>query len=183
MTGSTRQRVNELLVELRSSGLRRRPAEGRRPVRLRTRRRGGARAGGGRDRDRSRARSLLDRRRARRGGDSGHPSRHLRPRHDRELPRSRRQRGRVRPAGRDRRHARSSSWGSAASSASSTGSSPRGLPPETPAAAISRGTLPDQEVVRTTLAHLASARRRARRPGAARDRRRRRARAGLTPPG
>jgi siroheme synthase len=32
-----------------------------------------------------------------------------------------------------------------------------GLPPETPAAAISRGTLPDQEVARTTLAHLASA--------------------------
>lgn len=32
-----------------------------------------------------------------------------------------------------------------------------GLPPETPAAAVSRGTLPDQEVVRTTLARLASA--------------------------
>ncbi|MDX6440115.1 MAG: uroporphyrin-III C-methyltransferase [Gaiellaceae bacterium] len=32
-----------------------------------------------------------------------------------------------------------------------------GLPPETPAAAISRGTLPDQEVARTTLARLASA--------------------------
>ena len=32
-----------------------------------------------------------------------------------------------------------------------------GLPPETPAAAISRGTLPDQEVARTTLAQLASA--------------------------
>ncbi len=32
-----------------------------------------------------------------------------------------------------------------------------GLAATTPAAAISRGTLPDQEVVRTTLAHLASA--------------------------
>ncbi len=32
-----------------------------------------------------------------------------------------------------------------------------GLPAETPAAAISRGTLPDQEVAKTTLAHLASA--------------------------
>jgi len=32
-----------------------------------------------------------------------------------------------------------------------------GLAPETPAAAISRGTLPDQEVVRTTLEGLASA--------------------------
>ena len=32
-----------------------------------------------------------------------------------------------------------------------------GLPPDTPAAAVSRGTLPDQEVVQTTLAHLASA--------------------------
>ncbi len=32
-----------------------------------------------------------------------------------------------------------------------------GLPPETPAAAISRGTLPDQEVARTTLAQLAVA--------------------------
>jgi uroporphyrinogen III methyltransferase/synthase len=32
-----------------------------------------------------------------------------------------------------------------------------GLPPETPAAAVSRGTLPDQEVVRTTLARLGSA--------------------------
>ena len=32
-----------------------------------------------------------------------------------------------------------------------------GLPSETPAAAISRGTLPDQEVARTTLAQLASA--------------------------
>ena len=32
-----------------------------------------------------------------------------------------------------------------------------GLSPETPAAAISRGTLPDQEVARTTLAHLVSA--------------------------
>jgi uroporphyrin-III C-methyltransferase len=31
-----------------------------------------------------------------------------------------------------------------------------GLPPETPAAAVSRGTLPDQEVARTTLAQLAS---------------------------
>jgi uroporphyrinogen III methyltransferase/synthase len=31
-----------------------------------------------------------------------------------------------------------------------------GLPPETPAAAISRGTLPDQEVAKTTLARLAS---------------------------
>jgi uroporphyrin-III C-methyltransferase len=32
-----------------------------------------------------------------------------------------------------------------------------GLPPQTPAAAISRGTFPDQEVAKTTLAHLASA--------------------------
>ena len=32
-----------------------------------------------------------------------------------------------------------------------------GLPPDTPAAAISRGTLPDQEVVRSTLVHLAAA--------------------------
>jgi uroporphyrin-III C-methyltransferase len=32
-----------------------------------------------------------------------------------------------------------------------------GLPPGTPAAAISRGTLPDQEIVRTTLEQLASA--------------------------
>ena len=32
-----------------------------------------------------------------------------------------------------------------------------GLRPETPAAAVSRGTLPDQEVVRTTLGQLASA--------------------------
>jgi uroporphyrin-III C-methyltransferase len=32
-----------------------------------------------------------------------------------------------------------------------------GLPPDTPAAAISRGTLPDQEVAKTTLANLASA--------------------------
>jgi uroporphyrin-III C-methyltransferase len=32
-----------------------------------------------------------------------------------------------------------------------------GLAPETPAAAVSRGTLPDQEVARTTLRHLASA--------------------------
>jgi uroporphyrin-III C-methyltransferase len=32
-----------------------------------------------------------------------------------------------------------------------------GVSPETPAAAISRGTLPDQEVARTTLAHLGSA--------------------------
>ena len=32
-----------------------------------------------------------------------------------------------------------------------------GMPPETPAAAISRGTLPDQEVVRTTLQQLADA--------------------------
>jgi uroporphyrin-III C-methyltransferase len=32
-----------------------------------------------------------------------------------------------------------------------------GLPPETPAAAVSRGTLPDQKVARTTLEHLASA--------------------------
>ena len=32
-----------------------------------------------------------------------------------------------------------------------------GLPPETPAAAVSRGTLPDQEVARTTLGELASA--------------------------
>jgi siroheme synthase len=31
-----------------------------------------------------------------------------------------------------------------------------GLPPEIPAAAISHGTLPQQEVVRTTLVHLAS---------------------------
>ena len=32
-----------------------------------------------------------------------------------------------------------------------------GMPPETPAAAISRGTLPDQEVVRTTLQQLPGA--------------------------
>ena len=32
-----------------------------------------------------------------------------------------------------------------------------GLAAETPAAAVSRGTLPDQEVVRTTLEHFASA--------------------------
>jgi uroporphyrinogen III methyltransferase/synthase len=32
-----------------------------------------------------------------------------------------------------------------------------GVPPETPAAAISRGTLPEQQTRRTTLAHLASA--------------------------
>ena len=32
-----------------------------------------------------------------------------------------------------------------------------GLPPDTPAAAISRGTFPDQAVAKTTLAHLASA--------------------------
>ena len=32
-----------------------------------------------------------------------------------------------------------------------------GLPPETPAAAVSRGTLPDQEVVRAPLRHLAAA--------------------------
>jgi siroheme synthase len=32
-----------------------------------------------------------------------------------------------------------------------------GLPPTTPAAAISRGSLPDQEVAKTTLARLASA--------------------------
>ena len=32
-----------------------------------------------------------------------------------------------------------------------------GMSPETPAAAVSRGTLPDQEVVRTTLQQLASA--------------------------
>jgi uroporphyrin-III C-methyltransferase len=32
-----------------------------------------------------------------------------------------------------------------------------GMPANTPAAAISRGTLPDQEVAKTTLAHLASA--------------------------
>ena len=32
-----------------------------------------------------------------------------------------------------------------------------GMPPETPAAAVSRGTLPDQEVARTTLEHLAAA--------------------------
>jgi uroporphyrin-III C-methyltransferase len=32
-----------------------------------------------------------------------------------------------------------------------------GLPPDTPAAAVSRGTLPDQEVARSTLAHLAAA--------------------------
>jgi uroporphyrin-III C-methyltransferase len=32
-----------------------------------------------------------------------------------------------------------------------------GLPPDTPAAAISRGTLPDQDVARTTLAHLSTA--------------------------
>jgi uroporphyrin-III C-methyltransferase len=32
-----------------------------------------------------------------------------------------------------------------------------GLSPETPAAAVSRGTLPDQEVARTTLEHFASA--------------------------
>jgi uroporphyrin-III C-methyltransferase len=32
-----------------------------------------------------------------------------------------------------------------------------GLSPETPAAAVSRGTLPDQEVVRTTLEHFAAA--------------------------
>ena len=32
-----------------------------------------------------------------------------------------------------------------------------GLSPETPSAAVSRGTLPDQEVARTTLEHLASA--------------------------
>ena len=32
-----------------------------------------------------------------------------------------------------------------------------GLPPDTPAAAVSRGTLPDQEVVRATLARLAAA--------------------------
>jgi uroporphyrin-III C-methyltransferase len=32
-----------------------------------------------------------------------------------------------------------------------------GLPPDTPAAAVSRGTLPDQEVARSTLEHLASA--------------------------
>jgi siroheme synthase len=32
-----------------------------------------------------------------------------------------------------------------------------GMSPETPAAAISRGTLPDQEVVRTTLQQLAGA--------------------------
>jgi uroporphyrin-III C-methyltransferase len=32
-----------------------------------------------------------------------------------------------------------------------------GLPPDTPAAAISRGTLPDQNVARTTLAHLSTA--------------------------
>jgi uroporphyrin-III C-methyltransferase len=32
-----------------------------------------------------------------------------------------------------------------------------GLPPNTPAAAISRGTLPDQDVARTTLAHLSTA--------------------------
>ncbi len=32
-----------------------------------------------------------------------------------------------------------------------------GMPPETPAAAISRGTLPDQEVVRTTLHQFAAA--------------------------
>ena len=32
-----------------------------------------------------------------------------------------------------------------------------GMAPETPAAAVSRGTLPDQEVARTTLEHLAAA--------------------------
>jgi len=32
-----------------------------------------------------------------------------------------------------------------------------GLPPETPAAAVSRGTLPDQEIVRAPLRHLAAA--------------------------
>ena len=32
-----------------------------------------------------------------------------------------------------------------------------GMPPDTPAAAVSRGSLPDQEVAKTTLVHLASA--------------------------
>ncbi len=39
-------------------------------------------------------------------GNPDHAPRHLRPRHDRELPRRRRRRRRLRAAGRDRRHAR-----------------------------------------------------------------------------
>ena len=58
-----------------------------------------------------------------------------------------------------------------------------GLPPDTPAAAVSRGTLPDQEVVRAPLRHLAAATTGLARTRAARDRRRGRARPGLTPPG
>ena len=69
------EEINQLLVRLGRRGLERRPAEGRRPVRLRPRRRGGARARRGGSPVRGRPRRLVDRGRPRGGGDPGHAPR------------------------------------------------------------------------------------------------------------
>ena len=79
--------IDELLVRLGRAGLDGRPAEGRRSVRLRTRRRGGARARGGRCPVRGRARRLVACRGAGRGRDPGHASRRLVAGDDRLRPR------------------------------------------------------------------------------------------------
>ena len=153
--------INRLLVLLRPPRPRRRPPEGRRPVRLRPRRRGGTRAGRGGRPVRGRPRRLVAERGPGRRGDPGHAPRRLVAGDDRERPGTRSTSRALARAG-----ARSScSWGCARLTEIADGLVEHGLDPDTPAAVISAGTTPEQEVA---VAPLASDRRGGRRPAARR---------------
>ena len=90
----TQEEINELLVELGGRQPDGGPAQGRRPVHLRPRRRGGAGAGRGRHRLGGRARHLVGLRRARLRGHPGHAARRWR-RRSRSSPATRIRRSRA----------------------------------------------------------------------------------------
>ena len=136
----------------------RRPPEGRRPVRVRARRGGGGGASGGGDRLRGGPGRHVGRCRPRVRGHPGHP------------PRRRRARWRSSPGTRTRprRRARStgtpspsspapwsSTWASGAPRRSRKALIDAGRDPAEPAAAVERGTLPEQRSVVSTLGELA----------------------------
>ena len=108
--------THRLLLEHARAGRRGRAAQGRRPVRVRPRRRGGARARAGRHPVRGRARRHRGRRRARLRGHPGHPPRageRRRVRHRPRGPRQARVGARLAGAGRASPARSSSTWASA----------------------------------------------------------------------